>query len=92
MEAACPVHGNVTLLAIQPGSPLHGGTRANAAKLKEAVNDGAVVPDVVFSLLFLVRIHIIGSDLLEEIDVLVSMELRHLHLGGRFCALVVESR
>ena len=87
MQAACPVDGNVALFAVEPCRAFHAAAGADAAELKEAVKHGAVVADVVFALLPHMIVHIIGSHLLQKLNVLVRVELRHLGGDGGFCAL-----
>ena len=87
MQASRPVDGDIALPSIQPCSTLHTATCANPAKLKQAIEDWAIVTNVVFALLLREVVHIIGSDFLEEVDVFVRMELRHFEFGGWFCAL-----
>lgn len=90
MQTASPVDSNVALFAIQPRSALHAATSADAAELEETVKDRAVVPDIVLVLLFLVIVHVVGGDLLQELDILVRMKLSHLILGRRFSALLIR--
>lgn len=87
VQAAGPVDGNVALAAVQASGALHGAAGADAAELEQAVEDRAVVADVVLALLAREVVHVVGRDLVQEVDVLVGVELRHLVLGGRLCAL-----
>jgi len=87
MQAARPVDGNVALLAVESRSALHRAAGADAAELEEAVEDGTVVADIVFSLLAHVGVHIVRRHLGQEVDVLVRVELRHLGKHGWFRAL-----
>lgn len=82
-----PVDCNVALLTIETGSTLHATTSADAAELKEAVKNGTIISDIVFALFLLIGVHVVGSDLLEEVDVLVCVELGHLSPCRRFRAL-----
>lgn len=87
VKTASPVNRHVTLLTVESCSSLHTPTRTDTAKVKEAVEDRAIITHVVFSLLFGIIVHVIWRDLAQEVDVLVGMELGHLEFGGRFCAL-----
>ena len=87
VQAAGPVDGDVALAAVQTSGALHGAAGTDAAELKQAVEHGTVVADVVLALLLGVLVHVVGGDLVQEVDVLVRVELRHFILGGRLCAL-----
>ena len=87
MESTGPVYRDVALVPVQPRGALHAAAGADAAKLEEAVKHGAVVPDVVLALLAHMIVHVVGRDLLQEFDVLVRVELRHLGRDGGFRAL-----
>lgn len=86
-----PVDGNVALLAVETRRALHAASGTNAAKLEQAVKDGAIVPDVELGLLFLVRVHVVWSHLLKEVDVFVRVELGHFAAGRWFRALAGKS-
>lgn len=90
MQTAGPVDSNVALAAVQSCSTLHTATSADAAELEQAVEDWAIVADVVLALLFAEVVHVVGSDALQKIDVLVGVELGHLVLGRRFGAVDLE--
>ena len=87
MKSAGPVDRNVAFVSVQPRSALHATTGTDTTKLKESVEYGTIIADVVFTLLAHVGIHVVGCDLLEEVDVLVGVELCHFHLAGGFRAL-----
>ena len=87
MQASRPVDGDIALPSIQPCSTLHTATCANSAELKQAIEDWAIVTNIVFALLLGEVVHVIRSDFLEEVDVFVRMELCHFEFGGWFCAL-----
>jgi hypothetical protein len=88
MQSAGPVDRDIALPAVQTRRSLHGSSRANSAELEQAVEDGTVVANVVLALLLGETVHVVGRDLVQELDVLVGVELRHLVLGGWFGALV----
>lgn len=90
VQTAGPVDGDVALAAVQTRCALHGAAGADAAELKQAVEHGAVVADVVLALLLGVLVHVVGGYLVQEVNVLVRVELRHFVLGGRLCALKNE--
>jgi hypothetical protein len=87
MQTASPIDGDVALLAVEASRALHATACADAAELEEAIEDGAVVADVVLALLSHKGVHIVGRDLLKEFDVLVGVELRHLGRDGRLRTL-----
>ncbi len=87
MQASRPVDGNVALLAIQSRRTLHAASGTDAAKLEEAIEDGAVVANIVFTLLSHVGIHVVWRNFLEEVDIIIGVELCHFASRGRFCAL-----
>ena len=92
MKASSPVDSDVALAPVQSSSALHAATGADTTELKEPIEDRAIIPNIVFSLLLRKRLHVVGSDLLQEVDVLVGMELGHLVTRSRFCTLWVVSR
>lgn len=92
METSRPIHCNVTLLSVKSCGSFHRSARADTAKFEEPVNNRAVVSHVILALLFLVRIHVVWGDLLEEINVLVRVELCHFHLRGWLRTLQRRSR
>lgn len=77
MKTTSPVYRNVALLAVQSGSTFHASASADTTKLKQPVENRAIVSDVVFALFFLEGVHVIGGNLLQEVDVFVRMKLRH---------------
>ncbi len=87
VETTRPIHGNVTFVAVESRSTLHAATGADPTELEEAVENGAVVADVVLALLTHVGIHVVGRHLLEEVDVLVRVKLGHFCEDGRLRAL-----
>jgi hypothetical protein len=91
MQAAGPVDGDVALAAVQTRCALHGAAGADAAELEQAVEHGTVVADVVLALLLGVLVHVVRGDLVQKVDVLVRVKLRHLVFGGRLCALKIKS-
>jgi hypothetical protein len=90
MQPPGPINSNIALPAIQPGSTLHTPARTNATKLKQAIENGTIVADIILALLLGKIVHIIGGDPLQEVDVLVGVELRHLVLGGGLGAVDFE--
>lgn len=82
METASPVDGDVAFPAVQPCGALHAASSTDTAELEQTVKDRTVVADVVLSLLLAKVVHVVWSDALQEIDVLVGVELGHLVLGS----------
>lgn len=87
MQATCPVHCDITFVAVQSCRTLHTTTGTDAAELEQAVEHRTVITDIVPTLLFSELFHVVGCDLGEEVDVFVGVELRHLVLRGRFRTL-----
>lgn len=87
MKATGPIYGNVAFLTIEPGCSFHTSTSADATEFKKAVEDRTVVAYVEATLLFRMVLHIVGGNLLQEIDIFVGVKLGHFVVGGRFCAL-----
>jgi hypothetical protein len=85
-----PIDRNVALLAVEAGRTLHAAACADAAELEEAVKDWAVIADIVLGLLSHKGVHVVRRDLLEELDVLVGVKLRHLGRHSRLRALSGE--
>ena len=92
VETSSPVNGDVAFAAIQTSSSLHTTTSADATELEKSVEHRAIVADIVFTLLFRERVHIVWRDLLKKVDVLICVELGHFMTGGRFCALEPRSQ
>ena len=90
MQATSPIHSHVTLPAVQPRGAFHTPTRTDATKLEQAIEHRAVVTHVILPLLLGEVVHVIGRHPLQEIDVLVGVELRHLVLGGGLGAVDFE--
>jgi hypothetical protein len=87
VKTSSPVDGDVAFTTVQSGGTFHATTSADTAELEKSVKNRTIITHIIFSLLFCERVHVIRSNLLQEIDVLVSMELGHLVLGSWFCAL-----
>lgn len=87
MKTSSPVDCDVAFATVQSSGAFHATTGTDTTKLEEPIKDRAIISDVVFSLLLGKRLHVVGSDLLEEVDILVGVELGHLMTGSRFCAL-----
>ena len=92
MKTSRPIDSDVTFLTIQSRGTLHAATGANTAKLEQAVEDGAIITDVVLALLAHVAVHIVRGDLLKEIDVVVRVELCHFAPGRRLGTLLKSVR
>lgn len=87
MKPTGPVNGDVALAAIQTSGALHTATSADPAKLEESVENRAIVSHVEPTLFLGIAIHVVGSDFLQEINVLVGVKLRHLTVGSGLRAL-----
>lgn len=87
MQAASPVDGNFALLAVQSRRALHAATCANPTELEQSVEHWTIISDIVFALLFTVRLHIVWRYSLQEVNVVVGVELCHFVLGGWFRSL-----
>lgn len=87
MQASSPIDSNVAFLAIESRCTLHGSASTDATELEKAIDNGAIVSNIELRLFFLICVHVLRCYLLEEIDVLVCVELRHLHFCRGFRAL-----
>lgn len=83
VKSTGPVNGNVALVAVEPGGTLHTTTRANTAKLKEPIEDGTVISDIVFALLLREGVHVVRCNLRKEVDILIRVKLGHFVFRGR---------
>ena len=81
VQAAGPVDCDVAFAPVEPCGAFHATASADTAELEKSVKNGAIIPDIVLRLILGEVVHIIGSDLLQEVDVLVSMILGHLVSG-----------
>jgi hypothetical protein len=90
MQTASPVDSNVAFAAVQPCGALHATSSADATELEQAVEDRAIVANVILALLFAEVVHVVGCDALQEIDIFVGVELGHLVLGGGLCAVDLQ--
>jgi hypothetical protein len=80
MQTTSPVYSDVAFPSVQASGALHGTASADTAKLKKAIKYRAIVSDIVFTLLAGELLHVVWRDLVQEFDVLVRVELRHLVL------------
>lgn len=87
METTSPIDRNVALATVQTRSTLHTAATRDTAKFEKTVEDGAVVADVVFALLFGEIFHVVRRNLGEELDVFIGVELTHLGFRRRFRSL-----
>jgi hypothetical protein len=90
MQTTSPVHSNIAFAAVQPRRALHAAASADTTEFEQTVEDGTVVADVVFALLFAEVVHVVWGDALQKVDVLVCVELGHLVLGCGLCAVDFE--
>jgi len=90
MKSSRPVDGDVAFAPVESSSSLHTATSADAAEIEQAIEDWAIVTNIVFALFLGEVIHVVRSNFLQEIDVLVGVKLGHFMPGGRFCALQKE--
>jgi len=91
MQPTGPVDSNVTFSAVQARCAFHGAASADATELEQTIKDRTVISDVVFALLPGEVVHVVGSYFVQEVDVFVRMELRHLVLRGWFRTLLQVS-
>lgn len=91
VQSTGPVDSNVTFPAVQARCAFHGSASADATKLEQTIKDRTVITDVVFALLPGEVVHVVGSDLVQEVDVFVRVELSHLVLGSRLRTLLKVS-
>ena len=77
MEAAGPVDDDVGAVLVEAAGAADGAGSVQLAELEEAVENGAVLPDVEALELADVVLHVVGGDDAEEVDVVVGVEARH---------------
>lgn len=77
MQTTSPVHSDVALVAIQSCCALHTATCTDSAEFKQAVEHRAVITHIVSTLLLREMVHVVGSNLGQEVDILVGVELGH---------------
>lgn len=87
MESTSPVDCDVAFSSVEARSAFHAATSGDTTELEEAIKDGTIVADVELALLFHEGVHIVWSDLLEKVDILVRMKLGHLMLCSWFGSL-----
>src|SRR5438034_7986856 len=87
MEAPGPVDSNVAFITIKPSRPFHTTSCTDTAELKESIKDRTIIADVVPTLFLRIRVHIVGCDFCQEVDIFVRVELCHFKLARRFGAL-----
>lgn len=90
VQPACPVDGHIAFPAIQSRSTFHTAASTDAAELEQAIEDWTVISNVVFALLFGEVVHVVRRDALQEINIFVCVELRHLVLGSGFGAVDLQ--
>lgn len=87
MKSTSPVDCDVAFASVEARSALHAATGGDTTELEEAIEDGTIIADVEFALLFHEGVHVVWRDLLEKVDILVCMKLGHFMLCGWFCSL-----
>jgi len=87
MKTSSPVDGDIAFAPVEASCALHTATSADAAEIKQPVEDWTVITNIVFSLLLGEVVHVVRSDLLEEINILIRVELGHFMASSWFCAL-----
>jgi len=87
MKATRPIDRDITLATVQSRSTLHTTTTGDTAKFEKAVEDRAVVANIVFALLLREILHVVRCNLGEKLDVFVRVELAHLGFRGRLRSL-----
>ena len=92
MKSASPVDRDIALLAVQTSSTFHRTASADPAEFEQAIEYGTIISDVELALFLGVGLHVVRSDLLEEVNVLVSMELCHLQVRRWLRALDESQR
>lgn len=91
MQSASPVHSDVALLSVQASGTFHAATGTDSAEFKQAIKHRAIISDVVLGLLSTKVVHVLGSNSLQEVDVLVRVELGHLKAGCGLSTLGIIS-
>lgn len=75
VQTTGPIDRNVCLVVVETHCTAHAASSADLTVLVQAIEHGAVLPDVEPRQLRAVLLHIVRSDLLEEVDVVIGMEL-----------------
>ncbi len=78
MQTAAPVDSNIRLLLVQFNCTSNRTSSRELTKLEKAVENRAVLADIETLHLFSIVVHVVGSDALQEFDIVVTMELRHI--------------
>lgn len=91
MKSTGPVDGNVAFAPVEASCPLHTATSADPTEVKQTIEHWTIITNVVLALLLGEIVHVVRSNLLEKVDVLISVELGHFVASGWFCALGEES-
>lgn len=87
MKSTSPVDCNVAFASVEARGALHTATGGDTTELKEAIKHGTIVADIELALLFHEGVHVVWSDLLEKVDVLIRVKLGHFMFCGWFCSL-----
>ena len=92
MQTTGPIDRNVAFLPIQASSSFHAAASTDAAELKQPVENRAVITDIVLTLLAHITVHVVGGNLLQEIDIVIGVKLGHLSSAGGFGTLGASQR
>ena len=87
MQTTGPVDGNVALVTVQARGALHRAAGTDAAELEQTIENRTIVANVVFALLAHETVHVVGRNLLEELNVFICVKLCHFGSDGWFCTL-----
>jgi len=87
METTSPIYRDIAFASIESRSAFHGSTSTDSTELEQPIKYGTIISDIVFALLLAEGIHVLGGDLVQEIDIFVCVELGHFVLGSWFRAL-----
>ena len=77
VQPTSPVDCDIAFAPVEPRGAFHATAGADPTKLEESIENRAVVSDIVLRLILGKVVHIVGRDLLQEVDVLVRMILGH---------------
>ncbi len=91
MKTASPIDSDVAFATVESSSALHTTTSTDSTEFEQPIEDWAIITNIVFALFLRKCVHVIRSDLLEKIYVLVGVELGHFVTGRRFRTLCRES-
>lgn len=78
VQAPSPIDSDVTFPTVQPRGAFHAPAGGDAAKVEKAIEDRRVEADIVLLKFLREKFHVIRCYLIQEVDIVVGVKLRHL--------------